>query len=105
MKISQSQEKAIVSALIKRATGYEVHEVAEEFSIKPETKEEVLSKRKVSSHYCAPDISAIKILLSACNLLPVNELENMTDEELIKERDELLEQLKKRSKNGKKENN
>ncbi|MBQ9790653.1 MAG: hypothetical protein IJW24_03560 [Clostridia bacterium] len=57
----------------------------------------VLLKKKVATHYVPPDMSAIKMLFEVCGEEIVGRksvIENMSDEELLKMREELLEELK-----------
>lgn len=81
-------EKKALKALIKKAIGYDAEEITEEFSY--ENNNQLLSKKKVVSKHFPPDVSAIKILLTYYGNKTFGELESMTDEELIKERDTLL---------------
>ena len=90
-----SNEKKALKALIKKAVGYDAEEITEEFSYENGTQ--LLSKKKVVSKHFPPDVSAIKTLLAYYGDKAFDELENMTDEELIKERDELLLLLSKNS--------
>lgn len=53
----------------------------------------ILVKKKVTSHYIPPDMLAIKILLEMCGQEKLNKLEEMTDEELIKFKEKILEEL------------
>lgn len=89
-KTSFSQQKLLHDALYKKALGYTSEEVVEEYINQDENL--VLSKRKVTSKQVPPDISAVKTLIE---LIDVKEdLSNMTDEELLIERDKLLKILK-----------
>ena len=79
---------AVRDALIKKALGYDAKEVTEEYS-KGEDGEIVLTKKKVTIKSVPPDVTALKILFES-DLSPI---ENMTDEELLRERDRLLKLL------------
>ena len=83
-------EENITNAIFKKATGYECEEVVEEYVSNDDKL--VLSKRKVTTKHIAPDMQAAKIVLE---LLKENGFNDMTDEELIKERDRLIELLNK----------
>lgn len=83
-----SNEKKVEKALIKKAIGYDAEETIEEFSY--ENNKQLISKKKVVLKHFPPDVSAIKILLTYYGNKTFGELESMTDEELIKQRDELL---------------
>ncbi len=84
--------KSITNALYKKAVGYESKEVVEEYVDVGENGEKVLklNKRKITSRHVSPDISAVKIVLE---LLKERGYEDYTDEELVAERDRLLEIL------------
>ena len=83
----------LLKALLKRALGFEVEEVAEEFVRSSFDGELVLMKRKVSKHLVQPEVNAMKILLSLTDELPLEELEKLTAEELTQKRDALLGKL------------
>lgn len=53
-----------------------------------------LVKKKVTSHYVSPDMSAIKILLDLTNERDSDDLESLSDEELLKLRNQLIEEIK-----------
>lgn len=79
----------IKTALIKKALGYDAKEVTEEY-VSDENGEIVLTKKKVTIKSVPPDVTALKILLDS-ETVP---LENMTEEELEKEKERLLKLLK-----------
>lgn len=84
-----SNQKKVEKALIKKAVGYKTEETTEEINYN-ENGEKCSSKKKVVTKHYPPDVSAIKALLAYYGDKAFDELENMTDEELIKERDALL---------------
>ncbi len=75
--------------LFKKARGYSVEEVTEEYAFDEEGNERLL-KRKVQSKYIPPDLSAIK----ACMEIKDNEIAQMTQQQLEEEKRRLLEELK-----------
>ncbi|MBR5226547.1 MAG: hypothetical protein IKV69_00570, partial [Clostridia bacterium] len=75
--------------------GYQAKEVVEEFLADNENGTEVLVKKKCTTKHMPPDVTAIKILLSYYDEKTFEELENMTDEELLAEKDKLLLELQK----------
>ncbi len=81
----------ILNALLKRAKGYKYKEVQEEYSVK-EDGEIALTKRKVSEKYCPPDSGALKTYLE---LSEENELAELSDEDLEREKRRLLKELEK----------
>lgn len=84
--------KKLNKALVKRALGYLNREVTEEFC--KEKEKMVLTKRKVTKKNVPPDITAVKVLLEMYGENQNLDFANMTDEELLIERDKLIEILK-----------
>ena len=92
MKGSQDKnlsEKKIEKALIKKALGYDSTEVVEEY-VTGEEGEIKLTKKKVTKKNVPPDITAIKMLMELEDV----PIEEMTDEELEREKARLLKLLK-----------
>ena len=75
--------------LFKKALGYDDTEVIEEYSA-GEEGEIKLIKKKVTKKNVPPDLSALKMLLESQN----PSVTQMTDEELLLEREKLLSELK-----------
>lgn len=84
-------DEKIRDALMKKAVGFESDEVIEEYTT-DENGATVLSKRKITKKYNPPDIVALRFLLEQDSTFD-DEISRMTDEELLKERDRLLQQL------------
>lgn len=80
----QEMEK-LHKSLCQLAFGAKTKEVSEEYVMSDDGL--TLKLRKCVSKNMAPDLSAIKLLLS---LKAPDEYENMTDEELVQEKDRLL---------------
>ena len=78
----------IEKALIKKALGYDSVEVVEEYVTSE--GEVILNKKKVTTKNVPPDITAIKMLLG-----DEKEVVEMSDEELIKEKERLMQLLVK----------
>ena len=76
-------EEKIKKALIKKAMGYDAKENGEQH----------LAKRKVSKKHYAPDITAIKLLIAYFSEQTIDELDKLSDDELMKERNRLLNLL------------
>ena len=85
-------DRDLLEALYRKAVGGTVEEVTEEYG-----REDDLLKRKVTCKYIPPDVSANKAYME---LAGADEIANMTDEELEKEKARLLEELKKTSGSG-----
>ena len=88
-------DKEIEKALKKRAIGYETTEITEEYSSSEEGEIRMV-KRKIVSKNVPPDVSAVKLLFDNS---AQDDVLNMTDEELEKEKIRLLNVLLKESKN------
>jgi hypothetical protein len=85
--MKDEDEKVIKKALIKKAVGYDMEEVTEEYL---EGEGEVkLVKRKVTKKNVPPDITAIKMLIET-----TNGISEMSDEQLEQEKQRLLNLLK-----------
>ena len=89
-------EEKIKKALLKKALGYTTNEVVCEYVL-DEDGGERLSKKKVTKKHVAPDISAVKVLLESYS--EDLDYSKMTDQELLQERERLLNLLKE-SKEG-----
>lgn len=76
------------SALYKKALGYDVKEVVEEYACDSEG-EVKLSKKKVTVKNVPPDISALKILIDG----EEKDLSEYTDEQLKAEKERLMNML------------
>ena len=77
-------DEELVKALLKKATGYNYDEITEEYVV-DESGQAVLTKK-----YYPPDSGALKTYLE---LVGESAVEDMTDEELQKEKARLLKQL------------
>ena len=91
MEDKEIYNEKINKALIKRALGYSSKEVVEEFT--HSDGDLILTKKKVTKKNIPPDMSAVKILLTLYSNENLD-FSNMTDDELICERDKLLKMLK-----------
>ena len=80
----------IEEALIKKAVGYSIEEISEEYTVVD--NEMVLSKRKKNIKDYPPDLSAIKLVLE--NMDNLNDFSTFSTEELLKEKERLLKELK-----------
>ncbi|MBQ2864552.1 MAG: hypothetical protein IJE91_03700 [Clostridia bacterium] len=74
--------------LIKKATGYKVEESVCEYGMQED--ELRLVKKKVSTKYYPPDLSAINMLLSEKQ----TDYKNLTNEQLEQEKQNILKLLK-----------
>lgn len=86
------KNKKIKEALINKALGYTTQEVTEEYGYTGD--EFVLQKRKTSTKSYPPDLTALQMLLDKEEVN--NKYENLTDEDLKKEKERLLAILKEK---------
>ena len=84
-------KKKIEKALLDKALGYTTQEIVEEYGISGD--EFVLQKRKTSTKSYPPDITALQILLDNTE---ENALNNMSSDELEKEKLRLINLLKEK---------
>ena len=89
-------EDEIKQTLLKKALGYESDEVVEEYST-DENGKPVLSKRKITKKFNPPDINALRFLFEQSELSD-DEIEKMTDKQLLQEKERLLQLLKEKEK-------
>ena len=88
---TENYNKKLNKALIKRALGYTNKEVTEEFF--SDNGSLILTKKKVTKKNIPPDIVAVKVLLDMYSPVELD-VSNLSDEELLIERDKLLEKLR-----------
>lgn len=86
----------IKSALLKKALGFESDEIVEEY-VTDENGNAVLSKRKITKKFNPPDINALRFLLEQGDLSD-DDISKMTDQELLHEKNRLLQLLKEKEK-------
>lgn len=94
MVIDEKDTEKLTKSLFKKAVGYTVDEVVEEYVNGEESENLRLIKRKVTKKHIPPDISAVKALLET-NDDNFDKYRAMSDEELLKKRDELLKTIAK----------
>lgn len=85
-------ENVIKTTLFKKAKGFVLEEISEEY-LKDDDGAMILSKRKITTKEVAPDINAIKVLIELNNFNNSTNYQNMTDEELLEEKNRLLKLL------------
>ena len=87
-------DENIKEALLKKAVGFESDEIVEEYTT-DESGNAVLSKRKITKKVNPPDVNALKFLLEQNSLFD-DEISKMTDEQLLAEKERLLQLLKEK---------
>ena len=87
-------DENIKDALLKKAIGFERDEIVEEYTT-DENGNAVLSKRKITKKVNPPDVNALKFLLEQNSLFD-DEISKMTDEQLLAEKERLLQLLKEK---------
>lgn len=90
--MQESENEKLAKSLLKKAMGYTVNEVVEEYV--QEEDEMKLVKKKITTKHIPPDINAARALLERC-FTEDDDLQNLTDEELEAMRAELIGKLTK----------
>lgn len=80
----------LMTRLLDRAMGYTVEETVEEYG--GDGKNGELLKKKITTKPVPPDVNALKTYLELNK--NITEFENLTDEELEKEKQRLIRSLK-----------
>lgn len=93
MKLQKQQDENLYLAMQSRARGCESKEVIEEYAIDEEQKDVKLIKKKITTKYLPPDVSAAKMCLGMTQE-NLGIYQDMTDEELFAEKKRLLSMLK-----------
>ena len=83
----------MLDVLYKKARGYDVEETTREYVVDEEGVKRLV-KEKTSVKHVPPDLSALKTYME----LRDTELTRMSDEELEKEKERLLQELKEKEK-------
>ena len=89
--MQESENEKLAKSLLKKAMGYTVNEVVEEYV--QEEDEMKLVKKKITTKHIPPDISAARALLEKCLDTDEDELRNLSDEELEQMRLGLIKEL------------
>jgi len=93
--MKKDKNQLLRDALFRRATGYEATETVEEYT---ECDGEIrLLKKRVSTKNVPPDVTAVKMLMDEQTV----DLTEMTDAQLMAEKQRLLKLLKEESENAK----
>lgn len=91
MKNTAKISKALNEAIYKKAVGYETDEIVEEY-VYDEFGDLKLNKKKVTKKYVSPDLQSVKMLLDKLKGRE-NRYKNYSDEQLLEEKQKLLEKL------------
>ena len=94
IEIKNDEIKKIISALIKKAVGYNDKEILEEF-LADEKKDLKLIKKKVTTRFVPPDLSASKLLLDYFNAKPDMAYDNLSEKELDDEAERLYDEYQR----------
>ena len=89
----EDSEDILKRSLLKKAKGFILEEIIEEYSKGDDDKKLVLNKKKITTKEVPPDTAAIKFLIEM-DSFDKNKFANMTDEELEVEKKRLLKLLK-----------
>ncbi len=89
---AEKESEKLTKSLLKKAMGYTVDEVVEEYV--SEEDELKLVKKKVTKKHIPPDINAARALLEKCFDNQFNNLAELSDAELSSLREQVLNEIK-----------
>ena len=91
--MTKDVKKELSKAVMSKANGCEAREVIEEYVFDEQTEDIKLVKKKVTTKYLPPDITAVKMYLGMTQN-STDVYQKMTDAELVSEKKRLLNILK-----------
>lgn len=86
--IKTDENDKLTKTLLKKAMGYSVDEIVEEYV--NDENELKLVKKKITKKHIPPDINAAKALLEKSNEMNLEKIKSLSDEELQKLREKVL---------------
>lgn len=90
--MEDNESEKLAKSLLKKAMGYSVDEVVEEYV--NDENEMKLVKKKITKKHIPPDINAARALLEKCADSEFNHLQDLSDEELEEMRKKIIEEIK-----------
>ena len=90
--MEDNESEKLAKSLLKKAMGYSVDEVVEEYV--NDENEMKLVKKKITKKHIPPDINAARDLLEKCEDSEFNHLQDLSDEELEEMRKKIIEEIK-----------
>ncbi|MBQ7977214.1 MAG: hypothetical protein IJ301_01255 [Clostridia bacterium] len=90
--MEDKESEKLAKSLLKKAMGYTVDEVVEEYV--SDENEMKLVKKKVTTKHIPPDINAARALLEKCLDNDMDHLRDLSDAELDELRNKVLEEIK-----------
>ncbi len=91
--IKTDENDKLTKTLLKKAMGYSVDEIVEEYV--NDENELKLVKKKITKKHIPPDINAAKALLEKSNEMNLEKIKSLSDEELQKLREKVLASISK----------
>ena len=91
--IKTDENDKLTKTLLKKAMGYSVDEIVEEYV--NDENELKLVKKKITKKHIPPDINAAKALLEKNNEMNLEKIKSLSDEELQKLREKVLASIAK----------
>ena len=89
---AEKESEKLAKSLLKKAMGYTVDEVVEEYVTEEDNLK--LVKKKITKKHIPPDINAARALLEKCFDNQFNNLSELSDAELQSLRKQVLEEIK-----------
>ena len=87
------KKEDLLKAIFKRAVGYDFEESTEEFVVDDKNGEVKNCKKRVSKKHSPPDIPAARTFFELSKKEKISKYDNMSEEELLAERERLLKEL------------
>ncbi len=91
--IKTDENDKLTKTLLKKAMGYSVDEIVEEYV--NDENELKLVKKKITKKHIPPDINAAKALLEKNNEMNLEKIKSLSNEELQKLREKVLASIAK----------
>lgn len=91
--IKTDENDKLTKTLLKKAMGYSVDEIVEEYV--NDENELKLVKKKITKKHIPPDINAAKALLEKSNEMNLEKIKSLSNEELQKLREKVLASIAK----------
>lgn len=94
MSKQKLSQKELDNALYKKAVGYQTDEIVEEY-VYDESGDFKLNKKKITKKFVSPDLQCAKMLLDKLKDNSKPKLREVSDEELLLEKQKVIKDLER----------
>ena len=94
MSKQKLSQKELDNALYKKAVGYQTDEIVEEY-VYDESGDFKLNKKKITKKFVSPDLQCAKMLLDKLKDTSKPKLREVSDEELLLEKQKVIKDLER----------